>query len=150
MVKKGDLLAAIDPRPYQALLEPGAGPAGPGPGAAQERAPDLVRYQNAFEQHAIPEQQLATQQALVEQDAGVVQLDQGNLAAAQVNVDYTRIVSPIDGRVGLRSVDPGNIVAADGTTGLATSHAAPADHGHLHISEDDLTQVTEQTRPAAR
>jgi membrane fusion protein, multidrug efflux system len=52
-----------------------------------------------------------------------VKLDQGNLAAAQVNVDYTRIVSPIDGRVGLRNVDPGNIVPANGTTGLATSRS---------------------------
>jgi len=104
-----------------------------------------VRYQNAFEQHVIPQQQLATQQALVEQDAGVVQLDQGNLASAQVNVDYTRIISPIDGRVGLRGVDPGNIVTSGGTTPLATITQLQPITVIFNISEDDLSQVTEQT-----
>jgi multidrug efflux system membrane fusion protein len=106
---------------------------------------DLVRYQNAYEQHAIPEQQLATQQALVEQDAGVVQLDQGNMASAQINVDYTRFTCPIDGRIGLRSVDPGNIVPAGGTMGLATLTQLQPITVIFNISEDDLPGVTEQT-----
>jgi multidrug efflux system membrane fusion protein len=80
----------------------------------------------------------------VDQDAGVVQLDQGNLAAAQVNVDYTRITSPIDGRVGLRSGRPGNIVAADGTTGLATITQLQPITVIFNIAEDDLSQVAEQ------
>ena len=79
-----------------------------------------------------PQQQLATQQATVEQDVGTVKLDQGNLAAAQVNVDYTRIVAPIDGRVGLRNIDPGNIVPANGTAGSVRHHPAPTDHGDFH------------------
>jgi multidrug efflux pump subunit AcrA (membrane-fusion protein) len=92
---------------------------------------DLVRYQNSYKEHAIPEQQLATQQALVEQDEGTVTLDQGNLAAAQVNVDYTRIVSPIDGRVGCASS-----IRATSCRPTARpardDHAAAADHGDLH------------------
>lgn len=144
MVKKGDLLAAIDARPYQALLTQAQGQLARDQALLKNARLDLVRYQNAFEQHAIPEQQLATQQALVDQDAGVVQLDQGNLAAAQVNVDYTRISSPIDGRVGLRTVDPGNIVPADGATGLATVTQIQPITVIFDISEDDLPPVTEQ------
>jgi multidrug efflux system membrane fusion protein len=143
-VAKGDLLAIIDPRPYQALLVQAEGQLARDQALLKNARLDLVRYQNAFEQHAIPEQQLATQQALVEQYAGTVQLDQGNLAAAQVNVDYTRITSPIDGRVGLRSVDPGNIVSADGTTPLATITQLQPITVIFTISEDDLSQVTEQ------
>lgn len=145
MVKKNDLLAVIDPRPYQALLVQAQGQLARDQALLKNARLDLVRYQNAFEQHAIPEQQLATQQALVDQDAGAVELDQGNMASAQINVDYTRIVSPIEGRVGLRSVDPGNIVAADGTAGLATITQLQPITVIFTISEDDLSQVTEQT-----
>jgi len=144
-VKKNDLLAVIDPRPYQAMLVQAQGQLARDEAMLKNARLDLVRYQNAFEQHAIPQQQLATQQALVEQDAGVVQLDQGNLASAQVNVDYTRIISPIDGRVGLRGVDPGNIVTSDGTTALATITQLQPITVIFNISEDDLSQVTEQT-----
>jgi multidrug efflux system membrane fusion protein len=144
MVKKGDLLAVIDPRPYAALLLQAKGQLARDEALLKNARLDLGRYQNAFEQHAIPEQQLATQQALVEQDMGIVDLDKGNLAAAQVNVDYTRIVSPIDGRVGLRSVDPGNIVASDGTTGLATITQLQPITIIFTIAEDDLSQVAEQ------
>ena len=144
MVKKNDLLAVIDPRPYEAALMQAQGQLARDQAMLKNARLDLGRYQKAYEQHAIPEQQLATQQALVEQDAGVVKLDEGNLAAAQVNVDYTRIVSPIDGRVGLRSVDPGNIVQADGTTGLATITQLQPITVIFTIAEDDLSRVTEQ------
>ncbi len=145
MVKKGDVLAVIDPRPYQALLAQAQGQLARDTALLKNARLDLVRYQNAFEQHAIPEQQLATQQALVEQDEGIVQLDQGNVASAQINVDYARITSPIDGRVGLRTVDPGNIVAADGTAGLAVITQLQPITVIFTISEDDLSRVTEQT-----
>jgi multidrug efflux system membrane fusion protein len=145
MVKKNDLLAVIDPRPYQALLVQAHGQLARDEALLKNARLDLVRYQNAYEQHAIPEQQLATQQALVDQDSGAVELDQGNLAAAQVNVDYTRITSPIDGRVGLRSVDPGNLVAAGGSTPLAVITQLQPITVVFTISEDDLTRVTEQT-----
>lgn len=144
MVKKGDLLAVIDPRPYEAMLLQAQGQLSRDQALLKNARLDLNRYQKAYEEHAIPEQQLATQQALVEQDVGIVQLDQGNLAAAQVNVDYTHIVSPIDGRVGLRTVDPGNIVTADGTSGLATLTQLQPITVIFTIAEDDLDRVTEQ------
>jgi multidrug efflux system membrane fusion protein len=144
MVKKNDLLAVIDPRPYAAALLQAQGQLARDQAMLKNARLDLIRYQKAYEQHAIPEQQLATQEALVEQDAGIVQLDEGNLAAAQVNVDYTRIVSPIDGRVGLRSIDPGNIVQANGTTGLATITQLQPITVIFTIAEDDLSRVAEQ------
>jgi len=144
MVKKNDLLALIDPRPYQALLEQARGQLARDEASLKNARLDLVRYQNSYKVHAVSEQQLATQQALVEQYIGTVDLDRGNLAAAQINVDYTRIVSPIDGRVGLRTVDPGNIVPADGTTGLAVITQLKPITVIFTLAEDDLDQVTEQ------
>src|ERR1035438_2306059 len=141
---RGRLLAVIDPRPYDAVLAQAKGQLARDQALLKNARLDLSRYQNAYEQHAIPEQQLATQQAMVEQDAGIVQLDEGNLAAAQVNVDYTRIVSPIDGRVGLRSTDLGNIVPADGTTGLVTITQLQPITVIFNIAEDDLSRVAEQ------
>jgi multidrug efflux system membrane fusion protein len=144
MVKKDELLAVIDPRPYQAAVLQAQGQLARDQALLKNARLDLLRYQNSYKEHAVPEQQVATQQALVEQDMGVLKLDEGNLAAAQVNLDYTRIVSPIDGRVGLRTVDPGNIVPADGTTGLVTIAQLQPITVIFTIAEDDLAQVTEQ------
>jgi len=144
MVQKGELLAVIDPRPYQAAVLQAQGQLARDQALLKNARLDLVRYQDSFKEHAVPEQQVATQQALVEQDMGVLKLDEGNLAAAQVNLDYARIVSPIDGRVGLRTVDPGNIVPADGTTGLVTITQLQPITVIFTIAEDDLSQVTEQ------
>jgi membrane fusion protein, multidrug efflux system len=145
LVKKNELLAVVDPRPYEAVLLQSQGQLSRDQAALKNARIDLVRYQNSFKEHAIPQQLLATQEALVEQDEGTVKLDQGNLAAAQVNVDYTRILSPIDGRVGLRLVDPGNIVPANGTTGIATIAQLQPITVIFTLAEDSLSQVVEQT-----
>lgn len=120
IVHKGDLLAVIDPRPYTATLVQAQGQLDRDQALLANARIDLDRYNMAYSQHAIPQQTLATQQATVQQDQGTVKLDQGNLESATVNVDYTRITAPIDGRTGLRAVDPGNIIAANGTTPLVT------------------------------
>jgi multidrug efflux system membrane fusion protein len=143
-VKKNDILALIDSGPYDAMLLQAQGQLARDQAQLKNAQLDLARYQSAYQDHAIPEQQLATQQALVEQDSGVVKLDQGNLAAAQINVDYTKIVSPIDGRVGLRGVDPGNIVLANGSTALATITQLQPITVIFNIAEDDLGRVAEQ------
>jgi multidrug efflux system membrane fusion protein len=101
-----------------------------------------VRYQNAYQEHAVPQQTLATQQATVDQDEGIVKLDQGNLAAAAVNVDYTHIRSPIAGRVGLRNIDLGNVVAANGTSGLCVITQLKPITVIFTIAEDALDEVT--------
>jgi len=144
IVKKNDLLAVIDPRPYTALLVQGQGQLARDEASLNNARIDLARYQNSFKEHAIPEQQVATQQALVDQDVGTVKLDQGNLDAARVNVDYTRIVSPIDGRVGLRNIDPGNVVAANGTTGLCVVTQLSPITVIFTIAEDSIGEVFAQ------
>src|SRR3984957_17392702 len=145
-VKKNELLAAVAPRPYVAVLLQSQGQLSRDEAALKNARIDLVRYQNSFKEHAIPQQQLATQEALVEQDEGTVKVDQGNLAAAQVNVDYTRIVSPIDGRVGLRNIDPGNVVPANGTTGIAVITQLQPITVIFTIAEDDLGEVVQQMK----
>jgi membrane fusion protein, multidrug efflux system len=144
IVKKDELLAVIDPRPYVAALLQAQGQLGRDEAALKNARIDLVRYQNSYKEHAIPEQQLATQQATVESDQGTVKLDEGNLAAAQVNVDYTRIISPIAGRVGLRNIDLGNVVAANGTTGLCVITQLQPITVIFTIAEDEIDEVTAQ------
>jgi multidrug efflux system membrane fusion protein len=144
IVKKDDLLAVIDPRPYVAALLQAQGQLGRDEAALKNARIDLIRYQNSFKEHAVPEQQVATQQATVESDEGTVKLDQGNLAAAQVDVDYTRIISPIAGRVGLRNIDLGNVVAANGTTGLCVITQLQPIRVIFTIAEDEIDEVTAQ------
>jgi membrane fusion protein, multidrug efflux system len=144
IVKKNDLLAVIDPRPYVAALLQAQGQLARDEAALKNARIDLIRYQNSYKEHAIPEQLLATQQATVDQDEGTVKLDQGNLAAAAVNVDYTRIVSPIDGRVGLRNIDPGNVVSADGTSGLCVLTQLQPMTVIFTLAEDEIDEVTAQ------
>jgi membrane fusion protein, multidrug efflux system len=144
IVKKNDILAVIDPRPYVAALLQAQGQLVRDEAALKNARIDLVRYQNSYKEHAVPEQELATQQATVDADEGTVKLDQGNLAAAQVDVDYTRIVSPIDGRVGLRNIDLGNVVPANGTTGLCVITQLQPITVIFTIAEDEIDEVTAQ------
>jgi membrane fusion protein, multidrug efflux system len=144
IVKKNELLAQIDPRPYLAALQQAQGQLGRDEATLKNARIDLVRYENSYKVHAIPEQQFATQQASVDSDEATVKLDRGNLAAAQVNVDYTRIVSPIAGRVGLRNIDPGNVVTANGTTGLAVVTQIQPITVIFTIAEDEIDEVTAQ------
>jgi multidrug efflux system membrane fusion protein len=144
IVKKNDLLAVIDPRPYAAALLQAQGQLSRDQALLKNARIDLKRYQNSYKEHAIPEQELATQQATVDGDEGTVKVDEGNLAAAQVNVDYTRIISPIDGRVGLRNIDPGNIVPANGTTGLCVITQLQPITVIFTIAEDEIDEVTAQ------
>jgi multidrug efflux system membrane fusion protein len=146
-VKKNDLLATIDPRPYVAAQLQAQGQLSRDQAALKNARIDMTRYENSFKEHAISQQQVATQQALIDQDEGTVKVDEGNLAAADVNVDYTRIRSPIDGRVGLRTVDPGNIVPANGTTGLLTITQLQPITVIFTIAEDQLGDVTDQMKP---
>jgi membrane fusion protein, multidrug efflux system len=143
-VKKNDLLAVIDPRPYTAALLQAQGQLQRDTATLKNARIDLVRYQNSYREHAIPQQQLATQQATVDADEGTVKLDQGNFEAARVNVEYTRIVAPIAGRVGLRNIDPGNVVTANGTSGLCVITQLQPITVIFTIAEDALDEVVQQ------
>jgi membrane fusion protein, multidrug efflux system len=146
IVQKGQLLATIDPRPYQAIVTQAQGQLQRDQAGLKNALIDLDRYRSVYSQHAIPEQQVATQTALVDQDQGTVKLDQGNLDAAQVNLNYAVIRSPITGRVGLRTVDPGNIVPANGATGIATITQLQPITVIFTIPEDYIDQVAPQMR----
>lgn len=141
IVHKGDLLAEIDARPYHAVLEQAEGQLARDRAVLKNAYIDLDRYKQIFAEKAIPQQTLATQQATVEQNEGTVRIDQGNLDAAKVNVEYTKITAPISGRVGLRLVDPGNIVQANGTTGIATIAQLQPITVIFTMAEDYLSEV---------
>jgi multidrug efflux system membrane fusion protein len=119
-VKKGQLLAEIDPSPYKAALMQAQGAERRDEAALEQARIDLQRYQTLLSQNSISRQQVDTQGALVKQLEGTVMLDKGSVAAAQVNVNYTRILSPVDGRVGVRLVDAGNLVSTQDTQGIIT------------------------------
>jgi multidrug efflux system membrane fusion protein len=140
-VHKGDLLVEIDDGPYQAALTQAEGQLMKDQAALENARIDLVRYQQLVPQKAIPEQQLATQQATVHQDEGVVKLDEGQIEAAKVNLAYCKIAAPATGRIGLRLVDPGNIVQATDTNGLVVITQMDPISAVFTISEDQLQVV---------
>jgi multidrug efflux system membrane fusion protein len=118
IIQKGAPLIEIDSRPYDAALVQAEGQLIRDQALLDNARIDLARYKTLVTQNAVPEQQLATQEALVKQDEGIVKTDQGMIETAKLNVVYSHITSPITGRVGLRLVDPGNIVHAADTTGM--------------------------------
>ncbi len=117
-VREGDLLVQIDSRPYQATLEQNVAQKEHDEALLENAKIDLQRYQTLWKQDSIPQQTLATQESLVKQDQGTVDLDQATIDATKLNITYCNITAPITGRVGLRLVDPGNFVQTSDTNGL--------------------------------
>ena len=111
---------------------------------------DLNRYQLAYSKNAIPKQQLDTQLATVHQYEGIVQIDQGQIDNAKVQLAYCRITSPITGRVGLRLVDPGNIVHAADTNGMLVITQLQPINVLFSVAEDYLPQIRAQLRRGNR
>lgn len=145
MVSAGDPLLDIDPRPNQATLTQAQGQLQRDTAMLADARLDLERYQQAFASNAIPKQQLDTQTALVHQDEGTVQLDQGLLDSAKVQLDYCHLTSPISGRVGLRLVDPGNIVQAGSSNLVVVTQLNPISV-IFYVAEDDLPAIQKQLR----
>ena len=150
MVKQGDLLAEIDPRPFQAQLEQAQGQYQRDKALLENANVDLNRYQIAYSKNAIPKQQLDTQVATVHQYEGVVKLDQGQIDNVNVQLGYCRITSPITGRVGLRLVDPGNIVHASDANGMLVITQLQPINVLFSVAEDYLPQIREQLRRGNR
>jgi multidrug efflux system membrane fusion protein len=146
MVRKGSPLLEIDPRPYQAQVTQMEGQLARDQALLTEAKIDFDRYQQAFNRNAIAKQQLDDQQQVVLQDEGTVKNDQGQLANAKVNLDYTHITSSIDGRVGLRLIDPGNIVQGNSSTPLVVITQLQPITVIFSIAEDHLAQIQEQLR----
>src|SRR5579862_2292167 len=145
MVQKDDLLIEIDPRPFQALLTQAQGQLARDQALLQNARTDLARYETLVPQKAIPEQQLATQRATVMQYEGIVKTDEGQVEAAQVNLNYCRITAPITGLIGLRLVDPGNIVQTSDPGLLVITQMDPISV-IFTLAEDQLPVVLQKMR----
>ena len=150
LVRSGDLLAEIDPRPFQVQLTQAEGQMAKDQALLKNAQVDLERYQVLFKQDSIPQQQLATQEALVRQDEGAIKVDQGQIDNAKLQLVYCRITSPISGRVGLRLVDPGNIVHGTDANGLVVITQLQPITVIFTIPEDSLPQVQQQIRAGRR
>src|SRR5258705_4351284 len=150
MVHQGDLLAEIDPRPFQAQLTQAEGQYERDKALLENANNDLNRYQTAYSKNAVPKQQLDTQQATVHQYEGIVKNDQGQIDNAKVQLGYCQITSPISGRVGLRLVDPGNIVHASDSNGMLLITQLQPISVLFSVAEDYLPQVQQQLRRGSR
>jgi multidrug efflux system membrane fusion protein len=149
LVRQGDFLAQIDPRPYQAALEQAQGTLAHDQGLLAQAKADLLRYQTLGRQDSIAHQQVEDQHFLVEQYTGTVQTDQGTVDNARLNLAYCHIVSPIDGQVGLRQIDPGNYVSSGSTTGIAVITQMQPISVVFSVPEDNLPQIIDRTRSGA-
>jgi membrane fusion protein, multidrug efflux system len=148
-VKKGDLLAEIDSRPYEAALAQAKGALTRDEALLKGAQVDLTRYQGLAAQNAVPHQQLDTQIALVAQDQGLVEADRAAVKAAEVNLQYCHIVSPLDGRVGLRQVDQGNYVTPGDTNGLVVITQLHPISVLFTVPEDNLQAIARRLRQGA-
>jgi membrane fusion protein, multidrug efflux system len=140
-VNAGDLLAEIDPRPFQVQLEQAEGQLAKDTAQRKDAEANLERYKLLFQEGVIPKQQLDTQAASVGQSDGAIKTDQGQIDNAKLQLTYARITSPISGRVGLRLVDPGNIVHATDTNGLVIITQVQPIAVIFTLPQDQLPQV---------
>ena len=139
LVKKGDLLMEIDSRPYVVQLEQAQAQLAKDQAALDNALKDQSRYDTLLKQNAVPEQTKATQDALVDQDKATIQTDQAQIDAQKLNITYCRITAPITGRLGLRLVDPGNIIQT--TTNLVVITQLQPISVIFTLSEDLLPPV---------
>lgn len=150
VVKKGDFLAQIDPRPFQVSLEQAQGQLAHDQGLLQQAQTDLKRFQILGRQDSIAQQQVDDQRFLVAQDTGLVQSDQAQIDSAKLNLTYCHIVSPIDGEVGLRLVDAGNYVQTSSSTGLVVITQMQPISVIFSVPEDNLPEIIKQIRGGAK
>jgi len=148
-VKKGDFLAQIDPRPFQAVLDQQQGQLQRDRALLENARVDLARYHKLSAQDSVARQTLDTQVALVHQDEGTVKMDEGQVESAQTNLDYCHIVSPVDGVVGLRQVDQGNYVQTSDPSGLVVITQMDPMTVIFTVTEDDISKVTAQLATGA-
>jgi multidrug efflux system membrane fusion protein len=150
IVQKGDPLVEIDPRPYQAQLDSARGTLQHDTYLLEQAKMDLERYRSAWAANAIQKQTLDDQEKLVLQDEGTVKTDQGTVQYDEVQLGFCHIVAPISGRVGLRLVDPGNVIQSGSTTELAVITQLQPITVIFTVPEDSLPPVEQQLRKGAR
>jgi multidrug efflux system membrane fusion protein len=149
MVKKGDFLAQIDPRPYQVALEQAKAQLAKDQALLKNARLDLQRYNTLVAQNSIAKQTRDTEVSLVAQYEATVQADQAQIDAQKLNLTYCRIVSPVTGRLGLRQVDPGNYVQTSDTSGIVVVTQLQPISVIFTLPEDNLPEVMKQVRTGA-
>ncbi|MEI6000577.1 MdtA/MuxA family multidrug efflux RND transporter periplasmic adaptor subunit [Paraburkholderia bengalensis] len=150
MVKKGDLLAQVDPRPYQISLANAEGTLAKDTALLQTARLDLKRYQTLLAQDSIASQQVDTQASLVKQYEGQVKSDQANIDTFKLDLTYARITAPVSGRVGLRQVDAGNYVTPGDTNGVVVITQLQPISVIFTTSEDNLPAILKGMRSGAK
>ncbi|WP_060481121.1 MdtA/MuxA family multidrug efflux RND transporter periplasmic adaptor subunit [Pseudomonas sp. NBRC 111119] len=148
-VKAGDLLAEIDPRPYRIALQQAEGTLAQNQAQLQNAQVDLARYKGLFAEDSIAKQTLDTAQAQVAQFQGLVKTNQAQVNDARLNLDFTQIRAPISGRVGLRQLDLGNLVAANDSTALVIITQTEPINVAFTLPETELGTVLERYRSGA-
>ncbi len=140
-VKEGDVLALIDPRPYQAVLDQANAKQAEDQAALANAQADLARYTTLVKQNFASQQQMDTQRALVLGLTAALRADAAAIEQARLNLEFTRITAPISGRLGLRAVDPGNLIQADAPTGIVTITQMKPISVIFTLPEADITPV---------
>jgi multidrug efflux system membrane fusion protein len=146
VVRTGDLLAEIDPRPFEVQLTQAEGQMARDRSQLKNAQLDLRRYRDLLQQGYIPKQQLDTQEAMVRQLEGMVQTDQGQIDNAKLQLTYSHITSPLNGRIGLRLVDQGNLVRANDVNGLLVITQLQPITVVFTIAEDSLPSVLDKLK----
>jgi len=149
MVKKGDFLAQIDPRPYQVALEQAEGQLAKDQALLKNAQLDLARYNTLVAQNSIATQTRDTQVSLVAQDQAAIKTDQAQVDAQRLNLVYAHIISPVTGRVGLRQVDAGNYVQTSDPNGIVVVTQLHPISVIFTLPEDNLPAVMKQVRAGA-
>jgi len=145
-VRQGELLAEIDPRPYQVAVQQAEGQLLRDEALLKNAEIDQARYQTLLEQDSIAAQQTATQAALVKQYRGTVEIDRAQLDNAKLQLNYARITAPVSGRIGLRLVDQGNMIRAGDVSGLAVITQVQPISVVFTLPEDDIPAVMRRWR----
>ncbi len=145
-VRAGELLAEIDPRPFEVQLAQAEAQLARDQATLNNAKTDLARYQYLFDKGVNPKQQLDTQASVVNQDAAVLKVDDAQIANAKLQLTYCHITAPISGRLGLRQVDPGNIVHAADTNGIVVITQMQPMAVAFTIPEDSLQTVLQRWR----
>jgi membrane fusion protein, multidrug efflux system len=149
-VNSGDLLAIIDPRPFEVQMAQAEGQMARDQALLKNATLDLERYQTLWQQDSVSKQQLDTQEALVRQYEGIVKADQGQIDSARLQLTYCRITAPVSGRIGLRLVDAGNIIHASDTNGLIVITQLQPIAVIFPVPEDNLQQVLRKLKVGER
>jgi len=146
MVEKGDLLAEIDPRPFEVQLMQAEGQLARDEELLRNAEADLARYKILLSQDSIAIQQVTTQESLVKQYKSVIQTDKGQIANAKLQLTYSRVIAPLPGRVGLKLVDPGNMVSTSDATGIAVITQLTPITVVFSVPQDNLPAILKRSK----